>query len=439
MPRLIVLADSPELAKHLPPASCVVCWFPIAGVVEWGLLETARLAAVLCTLWLIMNYLFNLSLTLTSIASTTILSSTSGLFVVLLGFFALGDRLALANIIGVACTIGGAVLVSVRDYWEVSATHTAGLQQTESLHGDIVCCVSAFFYASYTVYLNYKVPDDRVMNIQLLFGLIGVINVCSFWPLFLILHHTGVETMELPAPTVILFLILNGLFGTVISDMLWAKSVLLTSPLIATIGLSLTIPLAMLADFILHNRSFTILYWMGSLLVLSGFVLVNWKFTTSIAPAAAAAAAGGTTGTNDAAATGAAGATDSANTNSAASAPIAGATTSASAAATADASAGADATVLAIGSLTSSVSSSSATDSAIDLSRVSNRFAGVDGAADGAAPPITNGVTPSFPGTAIGALTTAVGLAAVSSPSHTGFAASSGNQSYKYSSLDRDD
>jgi solute carrier family 35 protein F5 len=139
-----------------------VCWLVgAAAVVEWGLKETARLASVLCPLWFLMNYLFNLSLTLTSIASTTILSSTSGLFVVLLGVVCLKERLALANLVGVCCTIAGAVLVSVRDYWEVSDTHSAGKQQTESLHGDIICCISAMFYASYTVYARLSFPHTH--------------------------------------------------------------------------------------------------------------------------------------------------------------------------------------------------------------------------------------------------------------------------------------
>jgi solute carrier family 35, member F5 len=161
---------------------------------QWSVWETSKLAAVLCPLWFLMNYLFNLSLTLTSIASTTILSSTSGLFVVIISYFGLREKLVIANIVGVGCTISGAVLVSLRDYTENS-------NENESLRGDLICVASALFYASYTVYLNYKVPDDRAINIQLLFGLIGLINLSTLWPLFLIFHFSGFETYELPSAT----------------------------------------------------------------------------------------------------------------------------------------------------------------------------------------------------------------------------------------------
>jgi solute carrier family 35 protein F5 len=42
------------------------------------------------------------------------------------------------------------------------------------------------------------------------------------------------------------FVMLNALFDDVIADYLWARSVLLTSPTVATVGLSMTIPMAIL-------------------------------------------------------------------------------------------------------------------------------------------------------------------------------------------------
>ena len=45
------------------------------------------------------------------------------------------------------------------------------------------------------------------------------------------------------------------MFDNVLSDYLWAKAVVLTTPTVATIGLSLTIPLAVLSDWILHHTT----------------------------------------------------------------------------------------------------------------------------------------------------------------------------------------
>mmetsp|Transcript_10886 Transcript_10886/g.14222 ORF Transcript_10886/g.14222 Transcript_10886/m.14222 type:complete len:84 (+) Transcript_10886:1-252(+) len=62
----------------------------------------------------------------------------------------------------------------------------------------------------------------------------------------------------------------------VLSDYLWARSVVLTSATVATVGLGLTIPLAFVSDWILGNEN--VADWIslcGASSVLIGFVLVN--------------------------------------------------------------------------------------------------------------------------------------------------------------------
>lgn len=50
---------------------------------------------------------------------------------------------------------------------------------------------------------------------------------------------------------------------------------LLTTPLIVTVGLSLTIPLALFGQILLQQKSPKILYWVGAALVLIAFVFIN--------------------------------------------------------------------------------------------------------------------------------------------------------------------
>lgn len=71
------------------------------------------------------------------------------------------------------------------------------------------------------------------------------------------------------------FMILNGLCNTVLSDYLWARAVILTSPTVATIGVSITIPLALVSDFLIHNVLPTLLSGLGASFVIIGFILVN--------------------------------------------------------------------------------------------------------------------------------------------------------------------
>lgn len=68
----------------------------------------------------------------------------------------------------------------------------------------------------------------------------------------------------------------SGFFDDVISDYLWARSILLTSPTVATVGLSLTIPMAVIVDFFttspctVSSSSLT-----GAVVVLTGFLIVS--------------------------------------------------------------------------------------------------------------------------------------------------------------------
>lgn len=70
-------------------------------------------------------------------------------------------------------------------------------------------------------------------------------------------------------------MVLSGFFNNVISDYLWARSVVLTSSTVATVGLSITIPLAMISDLLVQGEAPTGLSASGAILVIVGFCLVN--------------------------------------------------------------------------------------------------------------------------------------------------------------------
>ena len=107
----------------------------------------------------------------------------------------------------------------------------------------------------------------------LFFGLVGLFNVFVMWPLGVFLALTGIETPESPDGTTLMFLTVNALVGTVLSDLLWAESIVLTTALVGTIGLSLTIPVALVSDAVLHGATYTGAYFAGSSLVAAGFIM----------------------------------------------------------------------------------------------------------------------------------------------------------------------
>jgi len=95
------------------------------------------------------------------------------------------------------------------------------------------------------------------------------------FPFIIVLDLLNIEKFVIPSNSIILSLLINGLIGTVLSDLLWSYSIFFTSPTVATVGLSLTIPLAIFTDRLLHHSNFTIIYVGGAVLVLSSFLIVN--------------------------------------------------------------------------------------------------------------------------------------------------------------------
>lgn len=87
--------------------------------------------------------------------------------------------------------------------------------------GIILALVSAFFYATYIVFLRKKVDHEDKMDIPMFFGFVGLFNLTLLWPLFFILHYGHWEEFEWPNSRQWTFLIINGLIGTVLSEVLW--------------------------------------------------------------------------------------------------------------------------------------------------------------------------------------------------------------------------
>ena len=69
-------------------------------------------------------------------------------------------------------------------------------------------------------------------------------------------------------------LAINSIVGTMLSDLLWALSIQLLNPTLCTVGLSLTIPLSILVDMMLHHLQYSLVYWIGTSLIVGGFLLM---------------------------------------------------------------------------------------------------------------------------------------------------------------------
>ncbi|KAJ1967393.1 hypothetical protein IWQ62_001888 [Dispira parvispora] len=236
--------------------------------------ETAKLSLSFCLLWFAANVCSNKSLAHTSVSVSTILSSTSGLFTLILGVLFRVERLTVLRVLSAVASLAGVVLVM---------TGTKGGDQddqTVSNHilGASLAVAGAFFYGCYTILIKLKIGNEDRIHMPTFLGFVGVFNLIFLWPLFFLFHFTGVEVFELPPSSALWGLILlNALVGTFLSDYLWLLAVLMTSPLVVTLGIALTNPLAMMGDLLLGKLYTTVQFWIGAGLVMAGFFLSNFS------------------------------------------------------------------------------------------------------------------------------------------------------------------
>lgn len=80
---------------------------------------------------------------------------------------------------------------------------------------------------------------------------------------------------ELPPTGKIWLIIVVNSIASFLSDMSWAYAMLLTTPLVVTVGISLTIPLSLIGEMIQYAQYSSWVYWVGAGIVFISFVFVN--------------------------------------------------------------------------------------------------------------------------------------------------------------------
>jgi solute carrier family 35 protein F5 len=224
------------------------------------------------------DWAFNAALLSTSVASSTVLVSIQSIFVYVLAVVLSLELYSNWKLVGILAGIAGTALTALHDgsvdeaqeqpgyaYSDViTYTYNATIPPEEfefpttNTYGDTLALLAAVCYATYTIQVRLFCPENEdLYSVNLLLGYIGLLSLVPLAPVAIWLFVS--KQIHMSWWTFFLVL-LKGIFDFLITDYLLFKSIILTGPTVATVGLGMSIPLAFLGDVMMGREGVFSLY-----------------------------------------------------------------------------------------------------------------------------------------------------------------------------------
>jgi len=237
-----------------------------------SLVTVLPLSATLGLLWLFSQWLFNMSLVHTSLATNTVLSSASSVFTFGFSLLICRDPFRWLSFGAALLSFMGCSLVAMDAPGKISQDAVSN-----STVGDALALCSAALFSLVSVLLRRFAGDE--VDMGLFMGLNGLIALCLSPALLWGAHSGGVEAFTTPSSETIWLLALNALLGCTIANYLYTSAMMLLSPLVASVCLSLSIPLSAATDgLLLKQHSFDAVWKAGAALVVAGVICAAVDF-----------------------------------------------------------------------------------------------------------------------------------------------------------------
>lgn len=258
---------------------------------RWNHRKTFLAALLITPAMFLADWAFNAALLSTSIASATTLVSFQSMFVYILAVLLSLDTYSSLKLLGIMAGVAGMALTAIHDdnndnaptdykYSDViTYTYNTTIPDefefpTTNTWGDSLAVVAAVAYATYTIQVRLFCPEnEELYSMHLLLGYIGAIAFIPLAPAALWLFLSG--QIRMSGFTFVLVFV-KGVFDFLITDYLLFRTVVLTGPTIATVGLGLTIPMAFVGDLVMgRDDIFSLFSIVGALSCVVGFLVVN--------------------------------------------------------------------------------------------------------------------------------------------------------------------
>jgi drug/metabolite transporter (DMT)-like permease len=109
-----------------------------------------------------------------------------------------------------AAAIGAAASNSTSPVAPPAAGGGGSAPASHSVWGDMLCLVSAAFYACYTIVLRKALPDDDEANVALFFGYVGLLCSVAFAPVVALAAGGGALHLKTIPPKAYLIILVQG-------------------------------------------------------------------------------------------------------------------------------------------------------------------------------------------------------------------------------------
>lgn len=229
--------------------------------IELSWIRLFFLSIVFYVLWIVANYLYIFALQLMNASDVTAIFSSVNAFVFIFSIFVLKEKINLMKSASVFFSIFGIVLIAL-----------ANAEFEGTAKGIIFTLISAISAALYKVYLKKLLGDPDLIVTNMFLGCLGLVNIFLVWPVVLILIKTGVENLEydsIPWPMLVLSALISFIFNLLINF-----GIAYTYPLFISIGTIVGIPLNIIIDILINEKSLDWKEILGAGLIILSFAFL---------------------------------------------------------------------------------------------------------------------------------------------------------------------